>query len=99
MDIAVVVGQLQSYTVIAASIMLSFAALGAGLGMGILGGKFLEGVARQPELGTMLMVRMFMVAALVDAFAAVSAAMGLLSIFGANPFLTAVLELAKQTVH
>ena len=35
---------------IAASIMLAGGALGAGIGLGILGSRFLEGVARQPEL-------------------------------------------------
>ncbi len=62
----------------------------------MLGGKFLEGVARQPELGPMLMVRMFLMAGLVDAFAAVSIAMGLLLLFGNNPLLLRVIEAAKQ---
>ena len=35
---------------IAVSLMLGLGAVGAAIGMGILGGKFLEGVARQPEL-------------------------------------------------
>jgi F-type H+-transporting ATPase subunit c len=37
---------------IAAAIMLAGGALGAGIGLGILGGRFLEGAARQPELAT-----------------------------------------------
>jgi len=53
------------------------AALGTGIGFGLLGGKILEGVARQPELGPMLMMRMFIMAGLVDAFAAISIVMGL----------------------
>jgi ATP synthase F0 subunit c len=38
------------------------------LASALLGGKFLEGVARQPELGSaMLQVKMFIVAGLLDA--------------------------------
>jgi F-type H+-transporting ATPase subunit c len=39
---------------VAAAIMVGFGALGAAVGMGLLGGKLLEGTARQPELGPML---------------------------------------------
>ena len=37
--------------IIAAAIMLGLGALGAAIGMGLLGGKLIEGTARQPELG------------------------------------------------
>ncbi len=33
----------------AAAIMMGLAAIGAAIGIGILGGKFLEGAARQPD--------------------------------------------------
>ena len=46
--------------------------------------KYLEGVARQPELSGMLLGRMFIVAAFVDAFAAISIAIGFLVLY-ANP--------------
>lgn len=97
MEIAGIIGQVQGYSVIAAGMLISLAALGTGIGFGLLGGKFLEGVARQPELGTMLMVRMFIVAGLLDAFAAISIVMGMLLFFASNPFLAAVLEAAKTT--
>ena len=35
---------------IAAAMMMGLAAIGASIGIGILGGKFLEGAARQPDL-------------------------------------------------
>src|SRR6476620_6229034 len=97
MDIASVVGQVQSFSVLAAGLLISLAALGTGIGFGLLGGKFLEGVARQPELGPMLMMRMFIMAGLVDAFAAISIVMGLLLFFATNPFLAAVMNAAKAT--
>jgi F-type H+-transporting ATPase subunit c len=94
MDIVGVVGQIQGFSVLAAGILIGVAALGTGIGFGLLGGKFLEGVARQPELGPMLMMRMFIMAGLVDAFAAISIVMGLLLFFN-NPFLASVLSAAK----
>lgn len=98
MDIASIVGQVQSFSVIASALLISLASLGTAVGFGLLGGKFLEGVARQPELGPMLMIRMFIVAGLLDAFAAISIAMGLLLIFGSNPFVAAVMSAAKPAV-
>ena len=35
---------------IAAGLMLGLGAMGAAIGIGVLGGRFLEGAARQPEL-------------------------------------------------
>lgn len=92
MEIASVIGQVQSSSVIAAGLLISLAALGTAIGFGLLGGKFLEGVARQPELGGMLMMRMFIMAGLLDAFAAISIVMGMLLFFAANPFLAAVMK-------
>ncbi len=95
MDIASTIGQVQGFTAVAAGLLIGLAALGTAIGFGVLGGKFLEGVARQPELTAMLMMRMFLVAALVDAFAAISIAMGLYFIFASNPFLGAVMNAVK----
>jgi F-type H+-transporting ATPase subunit c len=98
MDIVTVIGQVQSFSVVASALLISLASLGTAVGFGLLGGKFLEGVARQPELGPMLMIRMFIVAGLLDAFAAISIAMGLLLIFGSNPFVAAVISASKPAV-
>ena len=46
---------------------LTNGATGAAVGIGILGGRFLEGAARQPELIPMLRTQMFIVMGLVDA--------------------------------
>ena len=51
-------------TIIGASILLAFAALGTAIGFAILGGKFLESSARQPELASSLQTKMFIVAGL-----------------------------------
>ena len=73
-------------TIIGASILLAFAALGTAIGFAILGGKFLESSARQPELASSLLTRMFIVAGLLDAIAMIAVGISLLFIF-ANPFI------------
>jgi F-type H+-transporting ATPase subunit c len=52
---------------IAGAIMMSFGALGAAIGIGMLGGRFIEGAARQPELIPLLRTQFFIVMGLVDA--------------------------------
>jgi F-type H+-transporting ATPase subunit c len=52
--------------------------------MGLLGGRFLEGSARQPELAPMLRTQMFLVVALLDAIAIIGVGIGLYMLF-ANP--------------
>ena len=90
--IAQVVSNIQGLTVIAVALLIGLPSLGTAIGFGILGGKFLEGVARQPELTGMLMVRMFIAAAFVDAFAAISIAMGFYLLYAENPLLAAALQ-------
>ena len=60
--------------------------LGVGIGMGLLGGRFLEGAARQPELAPMLQTKMFIVVALLDAVAMIGVGIALFFAF-ANPFI------------
>jgi len=97
MQIATIIASVQSMTVIAAALLISVSALGTAIGFGLLGGKFLEGVARQPDLSPLLMARMFLMAGLLDAFAAIGIVMGLYLFFADNPFLSAVLSHLAQT--
>jgi F-type H+-transporting ATPase subunit c len=80
------VAQVMSYTLLAVSLLIGLAALGTAVGFALLGGKFLEGAARQPELTPMLQIRMFIVAGLLDAIPMIGVAIALLLIFS-NPFL------------
>lgn len=66
---------------VAAGLLIGLAALGTGIGFGILGGRFLEGVARQPELTSQLQTKMFIVAGLLDAIPMISVAMGMFLLF------------------
>ena len=75
---------LEGMTVLAVALLIGLGALGTGIGFSILCGKFLEGVARQPELGSQLQTRMFIVAGLLDAVPMIGVGIAMLLLF-ANP--------------
>jgi F-type H+-transporting ATPase subunit c len=81
--------EIAKFTVIAAGLLIGLGALGTAIGFAILGGKFIEGSARQPELTPMLQTKMFIVAGLLDAVPIIGVAIALLLIF-ANPFLSTI---------
>ena len=89
METLTALANLQAWSVLGIGIMIGLSALGAGLGLAIMAGKFLESSARQPELIPVLQVRMFLTAGLLDAPFIISAAVGLLIAF-ASPFLSAL---------
>ncbi len=76
-------------TVLGVLLVLGMGALGTAIGFGILGGKMLEGSARQPELAPMLQGKMFLVAGLIDAITMIGLAIGMWFTF-ANPFTAAL---------
>lgn len=71
----------QSLIYIAGGILMGLGAIGSGIGIGILSGKYLEGVARQPELQPMLMTQLFIALALVDAMPIIAIGISLYMIF------------------
>jgi len=75
-----------SATLFAVAILLGFAALGTAIGFAILGGKFLESSARQPEMAPALQTKMFIVAGLLDAISMIAVGIALFLLF-ANPFI------------
>ena len=77
----------QGMTLIAVSVLIGMGALGTAIGFGLLGGRFLEGAARQPEMVPMLQVKMFIVAGLLDAVTMIGVGIGLFLLF-ANPYLS-----------
>lgn len=66
---------------IAAAIMMGLSAIGAAIGIGILGCKFLEGAARQPDLIPLLRTQFFIVMGLVDAVPMITVGLGLYILF------------------
>lgn len=89
MQLASLIADVQGMTAIAVGLVLGMGALGTAIGFGLLGGKFLEGAARQPEMVPMLQVKMFIVAGLLDAVTMIGVGLALFFTF-ANPFLSAV---------
>ena len=81
MELASVLGM----TAIAVALLIGMGALGTAIGFGILGGRFLEGAARQPEMIPTLQVKMFIVAGLLDAVTMIGVGIALYLLF-ANPF-------------
>ena len=95
MELVQIVSQLQGTTALAVALLIGFAAVGTAIGFGLLGGKFLEGAARQPEVAPMLQVKMFIVAALLDAVSMIGVGIALFFTFN-SPFLEQVLAHVPQ---
>ena len=89
------VAHLQGMTAIAVGIMIGMGALGTAIGFGLLGGKFLEGSARQPEMVPMLQVKMFIVAGLLDAVSMIGIGLALWFTVK-SPFLATLMEFAPK---
>lgn len=87
------ISAIQSSTAIAIGVIIGLGALGACLGIAIMGSKFLESAARQPELVPMLSGRMFLLAGLIDAAFIIGLAIALFFAF-ANPLLSSALSAA-----
>ncbi len=93
MELASLISNVQSMTVLAVGLMIGLGAAGTAVGFGLLGGKFLEGAARQPEMVPMLQIKLFIVAGLLDAVTFVGIGLGMYFTF-ANPFAAAVQAVA-----
>lgn len=71
---------------LACGLIISLGALGACLGIGIMGSKYLESAARQPELMNALQTKMFLLAGLIDAAFLIGVGVAMMFAF-ANPFV------------
>ena len=85
-----ILANLQDYLILGSAILFGLAGLGTAIGFGLLGGKFLEGVARQPELRGMLMTNMFIVVGLLDAFSVIALVFGILMVFAKGIFIGSI---------
>jgi len=70
-----------AFLYLAGALVIGLGAVGVAIGVGILGGKFLEGAARQPELIPLLRTQFFIVMGLVDAVPMIGAGIGLYIMF------------------
>ena len=76
----------QGYMALGIGLIIGLGAIGACIGIGIMGSKFLEAAARQPELIPTLQTRMFLLAGLIDAAFLIGVALAMFFAF-ANPLL------------
>lgn len=75
-----------SFVALACGLIISLGAVGASIGIAIMGGKYLEASARQPELMGPLQAKMFVLAGLIDAAFLIGVGVAMLFAF-ANPFI------------
>ena len=74
-----------AFVALACGLIIGLGALGACLGIAMMGGKYMEGAARQPELMDRLQTKMFLLAGLIDAAFLIGVGIAMLFAF-ANPF-------------
>jgi len=65
----------------AGAILLGLAGISVAIGVALLGARFLDGIARQPELLPMLRTQFFIVMGLVDAIPVIGVAISLYILF------------------
>ena len=73
------------FVALACGLIIGLGAVGACIGIGLMGGKYIEGAARQPELMDRLHVKMFLLAGLIDANFLIGVGIAMMFVF-ANPF-------------
>ncbi len=74
-----------AFVALACGLIIGLGAIGACIGIGIMGGKFIEASARQPELMNALQTKMFLLAGLIDAAFLIGVGIAMMFAF-ANPF-------------
>jgi F-type H+-transporting ATPase subunit c len=80
---------------IAVGLIIGLGAFGACVGIGIMGSKYLESAARQPELMGELQTKMFLLVGLIDASFIVGTGIALW-FATANPFLAQLAQIAPK---
>ena len=74
---------------LACGLIIGLGAIGACIGIGIMGGKYIESAARQPELMNTLQTKMFLLAGLIDAAFLIGVALAMYFAV-ANPLIGAL---------
>lgn len=84
-----------SFTALGVGVILAAAGLGSALGWGLICARYIEGIARQPELLPMLRVQMFITAGLMESFPFIVLAFAMYFTF-ANPFIGGALATVAE---
>ena len=72
---------MEELRLVAGALLTGLGALGAGIGIGTLTSKYIEALARQPELHGLLFGQLLIAMGLIDALPVISLAVGLLFLF------------------
>jgi F-type H+-transporting ATPase subunit c len=91
MDVIRLIANVQGLTIIAVMVLLAVGAIATAIGFALLGSKFLESAARQPEMVPMLQIKMFIIAGLLDAVSMIGVGMALYFTF-ASPFIKPIID-------
>lgn len=75
-----------AFVALACGLIIGLGAIGACIGIGVMGSKYLEASARQPEIMNTLQVKMFLLAGLIDANFLIGVGIAMMFTF-ANPFV------------
>lgn len=95
MNITTELASIQTTTILGVSTIISVGAIGTALAFAMLGSKFLDVTARQPEMAPMLLTRMLMLAGLLDGVSMIG--IGLSLYFSlANPFISSFIAAVAQ---
>ncbi len=89
------VSMIYAYTAIGAGVILAGAGLGSALGWGLICAKYLEGIARQPEMRPQLMGQMLFTGGLMEAFPMIVLGLSMWFVT-ANPFVGAFMSQAAK---
>ena len=81
--------QIIGLVAVSAGLIIGLGAAGACIGIGIMGSRFLEASARQPELMNTLQTKMFLLVGLIDASFIIGTGIALWYTT-ANPFLSSL---------
>lgn len=84
-----ILAELYANTAIAAGIIIAAAGLGSALGWGLICARYIEGIARQPELRSQLTGQMLFTGGLMEAFPMIVLGVAMWFVL-ANPFVEAV---------
>ena len=89
LEVARMVAEFQGTAMLVVGILIAAGAIGTAIGFALMGGKFLESAARQPEMIPQLRVNMFILAGLLDAVSMIGVGVAFLFVFN-NPFMGAL---------
>ena len=77
-EAAAAAGKINSLQGLGAGLAVGAAVLGAGMGIGRIGGSAVESIARQPEMAGKIFINMILTAALIEGVALFAVVVGLL---------------------